>query len=128
MGAYYIPPIRRELNPLLAWCDKIATIASSLDEISSWEGHHAIVSTQSSDRMDIPSNSIDYVFTDPPYADTMPFGDLNFIWDAWLGAVGNHEAEAIGASWKGRMTSIFKEVYRVLSLGGVLFGLLSRHF
>jgi ParB-like chromosome segregation protein Spo0J len=117
MGAYYVPPIRRELNPLLAWSDKIATIASSLDEISSWQGYYAIVSTQSSDRMDIPSNSIDYVFTDPPYADTMPFGDLNFIWDSWLGAVANHDAEAIGTSWKGRMTAVFKEVYRVLKPG-----------
>ena len=117
MGAYYVPPIRRELNPLLAWSDKLATIASSLDAVGSWQGHDAIVSTQSSDRMDIPSNSIDYVFTDPPYADTMPFGDLNFIWDSWLGAIGNREEEAIGTNWRDRMAAIFKEVYRVLKPG-----------
>ena len=30
------------------------------------------------------SNSIDYIFTDPPYADKVQYGELNFIWEAWL--------------------------------------------
>ena len=33
----------------------------------------------------MPSNSIDYIFTDPPYADKVQYGELNFIWEAWLG-------------------------------------------
>ena len=32
----------------------------------------------------IPSNSIDYIFTDPPYADKVQYGELNFVWEAWL--------------------------------------------
>ena len=31
-----------------------------------------------------PANSIDYIFTDPPYADKVQYGELNFVWEAWL--------------------------------------------
>ena len=32
-----------------------------------------------------PCIQIDYIFTDPPYADTVQYGELNFVWEAWLG-------------------------------------------
>ena len=32
----------------------------------------------------IPSNSVDYIFTDPPYAEKVQYGELNFVWEAWL--------------------------------------------
>ena len=25
------------------------------------------------------------IFTDPPYADKVQYGELNFVWEAWLG-------------------------------------------
>src|SRR5262249_54038286 len=78
IGAYYVPPIRKELNPLFALREKLDAVLSSLQEIAEWGSQAFVVSNQSSTRLDMPSNSIDYVFTDPPYADTMPFGDLNF--------------------------------------------------
>ena len=44
------------------------------------------ISTQSSTEIAaIPSHSIDYIFTDPPYADKVQYGELNFVWEAWLG-------------------------------------------
>jgi adenine-specific DNA methylase len=44
-----------------------------------------LISTQSSmDLSQIPDNSIDYVFTDPPYSDKVPFGEFNFLWEVWL--------------------------------------------
>ena len=34
----------------------------------------------------IPADSIDYVFTDPPYLNIeVQYGEMNFLWDAWLG-------------------------------------------
>ena len=27
---------------------------------------------------------MDYIFTDPPYAEKVQYGELNFVWEAWL--------------------------------------------
>ena len=118
IGAYYVPPIRKELNPLFAFREKLEAVSSTLQEISEWGPESFVVSNQSAARLDIPSNSIDYVFTDPPYADTMPFGDLNFLWDGWLFPESlRRDGEAIGESWYPVMLSVFKEVHRVLKPG-----------
>jgi len=118
IGAYYVPPIRKEINPLLAFSEKVSAILKSLDEISKWQSLDFCVSTQSSCDVDITSNSIDYIFTDPPYADTMPFGALNFIWDAWLDPEWGWESqEAISENWKPKLLQIFKEMYRVAKPG-----------
>src|SRR5690606_22380157 len=109
IGAYYVPPIRRELNPLFGFSEKLKTIDVSLVEISEWEERRFAVSNQAAQRLDIPSGSIDYVFTDPPYADTMPYGALNFIWDGWLGRAGESNEEAIGDGWKSVMEAVFTE-------------------
>jgi hypothetical protein len=118
IGAYYVPSIRKELNPLFALKEKLGAVVSTLHEISEWGPHSFVVSNQSAARLDIPSNSIDYVFTDPPYSDTMPFGDLNFLWDGWLYPESLcRTGEAIGDSWYSVMLSVFREVYRVLKPG-----------
>ena len=45
-----------------------------------------LISTQSAtDLAAIPSQTIDYIFTDPPYANKVQYGELNFVWEAWLG-------------------------------------------
>jgi hypothetical protein len=119
IGAYYVPSIRKELNPLFALREKLNAILASLQEISEWGAQSFIVSNQSAVRLDAPSNSVDYVFTDPPYADTMPFGDLNFLWDGWIFPESLCRAEeAIGeSSWYPVMLGVFKEVHRVLKPG-----------
>ena len=33
----------------------------------------------------LPPDSIDYVFTDPPYDASIQYGELSFLWVAWLG-------------------------------------------
>jgi len=114
IGAYYVPPIRRELNPLFGFAEKLKTIDTSLMEIVEWDECNYLISNQPSQKVDLPSESMDYVFTDPPYADTMPYGALNFIWDGWLNQVPLSEYEAIGDSWKSVMKGVFLEVHRVL--------------
>ncbi|MGD2247881.1 MAG: DNA methyltransferase [Candidatus Methanofastidiosia archaeon] len=32
----------------------------------------------------IPENSIDYIFTDPPYGDSIPYLELDYMWSSWL--------------------------------------------
>ncbi len=47
------------------------------------------------DLRNIPSNSIDYIFTDPPFGDNLNYSELNFIWESWLKVITKTETEAI---------------------------------
>lgn len=43
----------------------------------------------------IKENSIDYVFTDPPYGNSIQYYELSFLWNSWLKLNGNFEEEII---------------------------------
>ncbi len=53
------------------------------------------VSTGDCARIPVPANSIDYVFTDPPFGDNLAYGELNFINEAFLRVFTNLSPEAI---------------------------------
>ena len=36
-------------------------------------------------KVDLPDSSVDYVFTDPPFGGNIPYSEVNFINEAWLG-------------------------------------------
>ena len=83
-----------------------------------------LVDTRSAtDLRQILSNSIDYIFTDPPYAGNIQYGELNFVWEAWLGFDTQwHDEEIIvneirgktEADWANDMRRAMSECYRVL--------------
>ncbi len=84
-----------------------------------------IIFNQSSTSMDIPSNSLDYVFLDPPFGSNLNYSELNFLWESWIKVWTNNKPEAIENSIQGKgateyrhlMTDCFKEVYRLLKPG-----------
>jgi hypothetical protein len=66
---------------------------------------------------------VDYIFTDPPYGGSIQYGELNFMWEAWLGlSTAWHDQEIIvnrtrGLSadhWANMMKATMRECYRVL--------------
>jgi len=119
-GNYFVPSIRRDNNPLVLFADKLHEIGAAKEVWNNLPSHgDAIISTQRAEDMTaIPSNSIDYVFTDPPYSDKMPYGALNTVWEAWLGFDRGWLAEeVIGERWEPGMRSAMKEVFRVLKPG-----------
>jgi len=74
----------------------------------------------------IPGNSVDYIFTDPPYSWKVQYGESNFLWEAWLGLDHKwHEDEIIVNQVRGRgedvwaqlMRKAVRECYRVLKPG-----------
>src|SRR5262249_34268490 len=84
--------------PLSCLIRKFSDIISAQTEIQrDMQTYNVVISTQSSiDLSAISSNSVDYIFTDPPYADKVQYGELNFVWEAWLGFDTNwHEDEII---------------------------------
>ena len=82
-----------------------------------------VINTAStSDLQNISENTIDYIFTDPPFGSNLNYSELSFIWEAWLRVETNNRAEAIMNDAQGKgifeyqslMESCFKEYYRVL--------------
>ena len=81
------------------------------------------VSTQSLANADnIPSNSIDYIFTDPPFGGNLIYSELNSLSEAWLRVSTNNIDEGIVCSAQNKstteyaqiMTACFEQYYRVL--------------
>jgi len=73
----------------------------------------------------IPKESIDYIYTDPPYGKKIPYLDLSVMWNSWLDldvTEKDYEQEAIEGgdhkktkeSYNNLMADSIKEMYRVL--------------
>lgn len=93
-GTLYIASLIREENVLKLWKNKIKALSKI--KSSKYNFNDVIVSTQSTtDIPNIPSNSIDYIFTDPPFGRNIMYSEASFIWDSWLKVTENNKAEAI---------------------------------
>lgn len=70
-------------------------------------------------------NSIDYIFTDPPFGENIYYSDLNLLVESWHGVRTATTTEAIVDRVKGKkladyqnlMSACFKAYYRVLKYG-----------
>lgn len=91
----------------------------------------------SADRLShLGDESIDYVFTDPPFGSNIFYSDMNLFHEAWLGEITDHGREAVmhttgkkknGAAerYQTLLCDAFAEAFRVLKPGrymSVVFG------
>jgi hypothetical protein len=85
------------------------------------------VHNASSEKMDLSDASMDYVFTDPPFGDYIPYAEINQINEIWLGETTDRtkeiivsEAQKKGVDSYGKMMgSVFGEIARVLKPDGM---------
>lgn len=54
----------------------------------------------------LPDNSIDYIITDPPHANRVPYLELSMMWNSWLQNKVNYGDEIIISGAKGRNKDI----------------------
>ena len=94
-GTLYIPSIIKDISVLKSlgeFISKTARAKSLLEPLTKT----AYISTQSSTKLEeIPSNSIDYIFTDPPFGNNLNYSELSFIWESWLRVETQNKCEAI---------------------------------
>src|SRR6266498_5344372 len=81
-GTLYIGSIPMESNVIEGIARKIERLKKASypakDELN-------ITTTQSCSNLDqIPDDSIDYIFVDPPFGSNIIYSDLSIIWEAWL--------------------------------------------
>lgn len=74
--------------------------------------------------LQLPDNSIDYVFTDPPYGDSVPYFEQSVIWNSWLKYEPDYQNEIVISdsnqrqkdieTFENDINSAFSEIRRVL--------------
>lgn len=119
-NTYYLPNLSAERHIGQLFADKLRGLAAFYANAP--QRPTAVISTSSATRLDLPDNSIDYCLTDPPFGGFVHYGDLNFVWEAWLGVMANRTDEAIiyapdgkdHAAYEALLTAAFREIYRVL--------------
>ena len=121
-GTLYIPSLLKELN-VLTFLEK----ALKIQTIRNYAVYgNVLVSCQSTtDYRQIPDNTIDYIFTDPPFGDNLMYSELNFLWESWLKVKTQNNSEAIVnnsqnktvADYMRLMGNCFSEYFRVLKPG-----------
>ena len=121
-GTLYIGSQVSEANVSIALRNKLKRLSKAFILI----GANQVVSTNSATELSTLGNeSIDYIFTDPPFGANISYSELNFIWESWLKVITNIGKEAIENKGHGKslldyqelMSECFFEYYRVLKPG-----------
>ena len=123
-GVFYVPSLISEADPFTAYANKIKRLTAAFSVSHARDGM-AITSCGSASKLLIPSNSIDYIFTDPPFGENIYYADLNILVESWHGVLTDVKPEAIVdrvrekgvPEYQQLMRSCFSEYYRVLKPG-----------
>jgi DNA modification methylase len=127
-----IPAIHREDNVMKSLSSKERDILSGLLSLRHFQSKivPCIVSKRDATSLvHIHDDSIDYIFTDPPFGSNIFYADCSILWESWLGDFTDEKFEIVinerrqGGPFKkledygNMMTSAIHEMYRVLKPG-----------
>lgn len=123
---FNVPYIFNEANVFVTFERKASSILDHLETTASRYSGNKVVACNSATNLDyLPDNSIDFIFTDPPFGANINYSEMNIIWESWLDEFTNTHEEAIINRTQGKdikqyeelMTRSLSECYRVLKLG-----------
>jgi hypothetical protein len=125
-GVLYVSGLPVEKNVFEGITRKAKSFADAFRLVYGGKSKVCVHNT-SSERMDLPSGSVDYVFTDPPFGDYIPYAEINQINELWLGKTTDRKSEIIVSQAQGKdvakygqmMASVFGEISRVLKPKGM---------
>ena len=128
-GVYYVAAQTSECSPSYNLSGKLSRLIKAFGEYRVTT-NNAVVTSGSATALPMEKNSIDYIFTDPPFGENLPYSELNFLVEAWHGVMTEARQDAIvdrskenrGAQkslddYRRLMAACFKEYYRVLKPG-----------
>lgn len=120
---FNVPFIFNETNVFVTFARKAASVLDHLETTAiNYQGKKSVVCNSATNLSYLPSESIDFIFTDPPFGANINYSEMNILWEAWLGEFTNSTNEAIINRVQGKsveeyenlMTQILSECYRVL--------------
>lgn len=135
--------LKNRKNAIVKGCTYSRSVLDpALTEVYSFDDLHIkpsyMVLNQSSSSLDLPSQSVDAVITDPPYGSNVQYAELSTIWNVWfqryqgLDSFIYKDEEAVVnrkscfpehktiSTYQSLLESVFKECHRVLKSNGCL--------
>lgn len=123
-GVYYVPSHTCEVSPWYAIEARGKRLARTFSKFEPVLGT-SVISTGSATQLGAPDDSVDYIFTDPPFGENIYYADLNYLIEIWHGVTTDATPEAIIDRFKKKalpdyqrlMQKCFAEYHRVLKPG-----------
>jgi 16S rRNA G966 N2-methylase RsmD len=130
LGHQGLMKAKEESNQLLG---KVR-ITQDWKKVLSGEADIAVLNEDSIELMKrMPEECVDYIFTDPPYDAAIQYGELSYLWNAWLQedfryteriqtheVVRNEQQQKPFETFHGLLSSSFQGMHRVLRPDGYL--------
>lgn len=122
-GTLYIASMYCDSNPYIAYGNKVDKMVEAFTSVKD-----AVCCISCSSLTEIPGllpNSIDYIFTDPPFGANLNYCELSNMWEAWLRVKTNNKGEAVInpaqkkalPEYQQLMTDCFRVYYEALKPG-----------
>ncbi|HEX5731682.1 MAG TPA: DNA methyltransferase [Blastocatellia bacterium] len=123
-GVYYVASQHSEVSPWYILNGKLERLEKAFSRAHT-KYKLSVITTCTAATLGLSDQSIDYIFTDPPFGENIYYADLNFLVESWHRVWTNAETEAIVdqakdkelQDYKNLMQSCFEEYYRVLKPG-----------
>ena len=120
-GVLYISKLPVEKNIILGLERKSKPFYEAYKLLENCTGDF-LVKNKSSEALDEKDNTIDFVFTDPPFGDFIPYAEVNQINELWLAKPTEREKEIIISAsqnkgigdYQAMLSKVFSEIKRVL--------------
>ena len=124
-GVYYVSSQISEVSPRYNLGNKLSRLVKTFGHAPARQPTGCVMTASTTASLGIPDNSVDYVFTDPPFGENIYYADLNFLVESWHGVLTNAAPEAIVDRFKKKglpeyqrlMQRCFEEYQRVLKPG-----------
>ena len=124
-GVYYVASQISEVSPRYNLGNKLSRLVKAFDRAGTRRTSSCIATASTTASLGLPDDTIDYVFTDPPFGENIYYADLNFLVESWHRVLTNAAPEAIVDRFKGKglpeyqrlMQRCFGEYRRVLKPG-----------
>ncbi len=124
-GNLYLPIVRMEKNVHAALRRKLRKLEEAERAKEGRRGEVLVTVQSATSLAGVPDESVDYVYTDPPFGANIIYSEMNLLLEAWLRVRTNPGPEAVIDPSRGRdvehyaglMRGCFGEYYRVLKPG-----------
>jgi len=123
-GVFYIASQHSECSPWYNLENKLDRLAETF-RLARPRAYLPLIATASADSRILKAESLDYVFTDPPFGDNIYYADMNLMLESWHRVFTQSDPEAIIDKHKGKglpeyqalMLRCFQEYFRALKPG-----------
>lgn len=124
-GVFYVASQISEVSPWYSLVGKLDRLVKAFQEKNRFSGKASLVTTQNLGALYLAANSIDYIFTDPPFGENIYYSDLNILVESWHKVRTAPETETIVDRVRGKdfqdyqrmMLDCFKAYYHAIKPG-----------